>query len=92
MQAVQPLLLYDREDFLVLEVSVVGKDLIQSLWQPQGKNHKSGHWDSGGKPCHLQQRIICLLRNNIWNSALVKKEHLAMRCQVAMPLELSIIS
>lgn len=39
MQAVQPLSPYDREDSLVLEVSVVGKDLIQRLWQPQGKNH-----------------------------------------------------
>lgn len=70
----------------------VGKRPSISLWQPQGKNHNTDPRDSGARPCHLQLRIIGFLRNRVWNIALVKTEYMTMRCQVTMPLELSIMS
>lgn len=76
MQAALPLQPCDQVDPVVVEVSAVGKDLVWSLWQPQGKNHNTGPHDSVARSCHLQWRIICLLRKNIWNIALLTTEHL----------------
>ena len=52
---------------LILEVEVLGKDAMWSLWQAPVGESQPGHIVPCGclaRPCHLQGRIICLLKNN----------------------------
>lgn len=91
MQAALPLQPCDQADPVAVEGSVVGKDLVWSLWQPQGKNHNPGPHDSVARSCHLQWRIICLLRKSIWNIALANNRTLdywgaKWLCQWTCPL------
>lgn len=73
---------------MVLEISVVGKDAMYNLWQALTGN--SEFWDSGVRPCHLWQKIICILKNKLQsaNKALVETVHLTMGYQMYRYLNL----
>lgn len=90
MQAVLSLRLYDLADSMILEVSIVGKYVVWSLWEAQ----VGDPWGSWARLWHLQQRICTPFEKKIsvqyW--ALIETECLIMEYQVTMHLEVPIIS
>ena len=56
---------YCPADPIMQGVLVVEKKTRCGVYgSPQWEYHNVGPWDSGARPCHLQWRVLCLLKNS----------------------------
>lgn len=65
-QATLPLKSYNPADLMVLQMSVMEKDIVWSLWQAPEEEKHCRPWDSGARASHPQLKMICFLRNRSW--------------------------